>query len=126
MILDKMILDGYVFPLNPSTMPIPESKKLVSEVKTYSGSAIFQWPEVIQGQDVDLTWTYMSAAQYEQLRTIYLKDQVVTFDPKYLGTYGVIVKNLTGKYHDGAFHQVPFRIDVEMKLNIRSFTADAP
>ncbi|MDX9785443.1 MAG: hypothetical protein RBT11_01610 [Desulfobacterales bacterium] len=119
----NMSLGAYTFVLNPASMDIPESKKLFAEVKTYSGSAIFQWPALIQGQTVELFWSHMGVAQYEALRALYLSDAVVTWNPQYLGTYQVVVSHLEGKYLDAVYNAHPYRYDVKMKLNIRSFTA---
>ena len=121
--MPNMSLGAYTFALNPASMDIPESKKTFAEAKTYAGSAIFQWPALIQGETVELTWAYMSAAQYEALRAMYLSEAAVTFNPQYLGTYQVVVSHLEGKYLDSVYNANPYRWDVRMKLNIRSFTA---
>jgi hypothetical protein len=118
-------LGSYTFEDNPETLTIPESKKTVSTVQTYAGSAVFQWPALIQGREIELFWTLMTVAQYEQLRALYVSEAAVTWDPQYLGTYEVIVTDLTGTYCAGVFDQKPYRFDVRMVLNIRSFT-EAP
>ena len=114
------ILGSYTFEDNPEKLTIPESKKMVSEVKTYAGSAIFQWPALIQGQAVAMFWTVMSIAQYTAFRALYLSHDTITWNPQYLGTYQVIVADLKGKYIDGVLDINPHRIDVELVLNIRS------
>lgn len=113
-------LGGYTFEFNPERLTIPESKKGVSKVKTYTGSAIFQWPAVIQGQSVSMFWTVLTIEQYNELRTLYLSADTITWDPKYLGVYQVVVEDLKGKYIDGVLDINPHRTDVELILNIRS------
>lgn len=118
-------LGSYTFEDDPEKMTIPESKKTVSVVKTYSGSAVFQWPALIQGQDIELFWTLMTDDQYDELRSLYISSDAVTWDPQYLGTYEVIVKDLKGSYCEATFHNKPYRFDVKLILHIRSFTPDS-
>lgn len=120
--MPNMSLGTYTFALNPAGMDIPEAKKPFAEVKTYVGSAIFQWPALIQGQTVELVWSHMGVAQYDALREMYLSAAVVTWNPQYLGTYQVVVSHLEGKYLDGVFNANPYRWNVKMRLNIRNFT----
>lgn len=118
--VDAHILGAYTFGWNPDTMDIPESAKVVAEEKTYKGSAIFQWPALIEGQPVTMKWDWMSIAQYNSLRTLYLSPDVITWDPQYLGTYQVIVTSLKGTYIKVSLNDIAYRESVELTLNIRS------
>lgn len=117
-------LGSYTFMHDPEEMTIPESKKTVSTVDTYSGSAVFQWPALIEGQEVELAWNLMTAEQYEELRALYISTEVIVWNPQYLGTYEVIVTRLEGKYLSCVFNDKPYRFKVKLVLNIRSFTPD--
>lgn len=113
-------LGGYAFEDDPERMPIPEAKKTVAAVDTYSGTAVFQWPAIIAGQQVTLEWTLVEVAQYEALRAIYLSHDPVEWLPGDGKSYQVVVADLTGKYADALFHHKPYRFDVELVLLILS------
>lgn len=117
------ILDTYTFEFEPEKMTIPESKKAVAEVKTHEGSELFSWPAIDKGQTIEMFWTVMTEEMYLALRAIYVADDIVLWNPQYLGTYQVAVTYLDGKYIDGVLDNNPHRIDVVLKINIRSFTA---
>lgn len=116
-------LGGYTFECNPKEMDIPESKKTVAEVKTYDGSALFQWDASIVGQSITLGWPAMSTTMYEQIRALYLSTSEITFDPKESFMYQVIVTDLTGSYFKAALNSIEYVNDIELTLNIRSSTA---
>ena len=116
------VLSSYTFEANPESMDPPESKKTVAEVGTYAGSAVFQWGASIVGQSIVLSWPAMSTTMYNQLRTLYISTEEVTFNPQESYTYGVIVTNLDGKYYKAALNSIAYRKDVELTLNIRSST----
>jgi hypothetical protein len=122
----EQTLGAYAFMDDPEKMGIPESKKTVSSVNTYSSAAVFQWPAIIAGQQLDLFWSLMEVAQYESLRTLYLSDAVITWIPKpatltYAGaSYQVAVVGLEGVYNEATFHHQPYRFDVTLSLLILS------
>jgi len=119
-------LGNYSFVDDPEKMGIPESKKTVASVNTYATTAIFQWPAIISGQKLELFWSFMTAAQYDSLRTIYLSDSIITWIPKpatleYAGaSYQVAVTGFEGSYNDATFHHQPYRFDVKLTLHIVS------
>jgi hypothetical protein len=116
-----MRLGSYTFEWNPDRMSIPESKKEVSEVKTYDGSAIFLWDSLLQGVPVTLEWRYMSLDQYDQLRALFLSGDSVEFNPDTGGTsYNVIIVSLVGRYLDVLHSDNNYRQNVKMVLSIRS------
>lgn len=118
-------LGGYVFEKNPGEMDIPESKKETAEVKTHGGSELFHWDATIKGQQIVLKWSAISMTMYEQLRTLYLSNDEVTFDPDGSYTYEVVVTDLSAKYlkyYSGDFQYVK---DVKLTLNIRSSEASS-
>lgn len=116
-----MILGDYTFEWVPDEMSIPETKKTVSVVPTYGGSAIFQWAPIIQGSQVTMKWNFTSIAQYNALRLEYLKSEMITWTTE--GSppivYNVIVVNLTGKYFKVHLDDLEYREDVELILDIR-------
>ena len=114
------ILGSYTFYRNPHTLSIPETKKPVSVVETWGGSAIFQWDALISGQSIEMTWPGMEASMYEELRTLYLEDDSVVWNPQNGSTYNVIVTNLEGEYIEAGHAESPYRKNVMMTLNIRS------
>jgi len=118
--MSHQILDGYEFLRNPLTMTIPESKKTVSIVDTYSGSAIFQWTTLLQGSIVILKWKWMYLSMYDALRTKYQSMDEAVWDTDASATYNVIVTNLKGEYFEAALDKVAYRANVELTLNIRS------
>ena len=120
---NEYTLGIYTFEKNPGEMDIPESKKIVAEVETYAGSAVFQWDAIIQGQSVVLKWNTMTSDMYNELRTLYIGTGEVDFIPHDGYTYHVIVTNLFAqyfKYYDSA---IQYLKNVELTLNIRSVSA---
>lgn len=118
--MDKITLGSYTFTENPQRMTLVESYKDVATVKTYGGTAVFQWDATIAGKDVDLEWDNLSETMYDQLRTLYVDDSTVVFDPQNGNTYNVIVKNLEGKYINYGLEDIPVREDVTLTLHILS------
>ena len=60
-------LGGVYFYRDPLNATIPEAKKTVSVVNTFSGSAIFQWPVLLQGSIVVLKWDWVLPVSYTHL-----------------------------------------------------------
>lgn len=116
-------IGAYTFERNPIEADKPDSEKTVAEVKTYSGSALFQWSPTIEGQSVKLTWKIMSATMYAQLRTLYLSTSEVTFSCWDDYTYQVVVTNLKCDLFLFRNADLQFLKNVEMTLNIRSAAA---
>jgi len=122
----EQTLGSYAFVDDPETMGIPESKKTVSSVDTYASVAVFQWPALIAGQKIELSWSLMEVAQYDALRLLYLSANIITWIPKpatltYAGaSYQVAVVDLSGVYNEGTFHHQPYRFDVKLVLLIIS------
>lgn len=124
----EQILGEYSFEDDPEKMGIPESKKTVATVNTYSSAALFQWPAQIIGEKLVLEWTLMSDTMYEQLREFYLAGDVLTWQPRFAtedvegATYEVVVIDLSGVYNEATFHHQPYRFDVKLTLFILSET----
>lgn len=118
--MDKMTLGSYTFAENPQRSDLVESYKDVATVKTYGGSAVFQWDVTIIGKEIDLEWDSMSTTMYGELRTLYVDDSSVVFDPQNGNTYNVIVTNLEGKYYDSGLEDIAYRQDVTLTLHILS------
>jgi len=116
-------LGGYTFEWNPEKVTIPEPKKTVAQVKTHAGSDVFQWPAIIEGEEITMTWDLMSIAQYDAINTLYQSMDVVTWNPQYLGTYQVILSHFIGTYLEVSLDNIAYRENVILKLIIRSFTA---
>lgn len=122
----EQTLGTYSFEDDPEKMTIPESKKTVAVVQTYSSAAVFQWPALISGQEVSLYWTLMSDTMYGYLRALYISQDIVTWIPKpatltYAGaSYSVAVIGLEGTYNDGTFHHQPYRFNVTLTLLLLS------
>lgn len=122
-----MILGDYTFEWLPDSMTIPEVKKTVAVVPTYSGSAIFQWDPLIQGEQVTLKWNFCSIEQYDALRAEYFKTASVLWVTDQMSgetplNYNVMVINLVGTYFDVHLDDLPYRKDVTLTLDIRSAT----
>lgn len=113
-------IGDYTFVWNPDEMTIPERRKTVSSVKTYTGSALFQWGAFIAGTEVELTWEWVSEAQYRQLRKKYLSLNTFEWNPELGGTtYSIVIKYLEGKFFTTGLYEQPYRKDVRMILEIR-------
>lgn len=120
-------LGEVTFTYDPETInPMPESRKTVATVLTYTGAALFEWEPFIQGEEITLTWSLMPVAMYDDLRELYLAGGIYTWDTRNYHTYQVAILDLRGKYVDAVFDQNPWRLDVELKLQIRSETVSEP
>jgi hypothetical protein len=122
----EQTLGNYAFEDDPEKMGIPESKKTVAVVDTYTSVAVFQWPALIAGRHIDLLWTLMSDTMYAALRALYVSDAVVTWIPRPAtlaaagASYQVAVIGLEGVYNEATFHHQPYRFDVKLSLLILS------
>jgi hypothetical protein len=115
-------LGGYRFYWDPDTVTIPEKKRAVAVADTYGGSAIFEWPPILQGTRVRLEWDFMPKGMYKKLRTLYLQTGVTfIWNPQTGGnTYTVKIEKLEGAYMGTVHHEGAFRQNVTLVLNIRS------
>lgn len=118
--MDKMTLGSYTFTENPQRVDLVESVKDVATVKTYTSTAVFQWDPTVAGLDVALDWDNLSETMYNELRTLYLSDSTVVFDPQNGSTYNVIVKSLEGSYFMAALEDIPHRENVTLTLHVIS------
>ena len=122
----KMVLGSYTFDLNPKIdFDIIKPKKHNSYKKTYTKVAYFNWGTSVIGQEIELSWDWMTLEQYDSLQTIYAADSQVLFDPVNTAgiKYNVQVTDLTGKYYirmvkEGT--EDTYRKDIKMKLLIMS------
>lgn len=116
-------LGEYTFYWNPDKMSIPEKKKDFSRVKTYGGSAIFEWAAIVKGTVVTLEWNFMPKSQYEALRAMYLQTGATfVWDPETGGnTYNVRIQDLAGEYHEVVHHGGKWRQKVKLAFDIRGF-----
>jgi hypothetical protein len=117
-------LGGYTFTWDPDIMTIPESKKTVGRVKTYSGSAIFQWDAILEGTEVTLKWNLMPSPQYENLRLKYLSTDIIEWVPGVgSGSFYVAVINLEGEFIEVLNADISYRENVVLQLEIRSIAS---
>jgi hypothetical protein len=119
-------LGGYIFPLNPLKVTIPEAKKTVAVVETYTGAAVFQWSAFLEGTVVELWWRWMTVEQYEQLRTFYLAVTPVVWDQTNSKAYTVLITRLEGEYVEAGLEDQAYRFEVKLELNIRSTAQPTP
>lgn len=113
--------DSCDFDYDPETIsPIPEARKTVDTIRTYGGSDVFEWPAIIAGQEVTLTWSLMPNAMYQSLQNLYFSGDECTWGTRNQRTYQVVIMDLTAKFVDAVFYRNRWRLDVELKLFIRS------
>lgn len=112
-------LDGIQFYDDPLTCTIPEPRKTVSVLHTYSGSAIFQWPALLQGSIVVLKWDWMPLSDYNNLFLHYTNLQTIVWANAIGNNYTVVVSDIKGTYFKAALEQLAYRKDIELTLNIR-------
>lgn len=121
MLMDKQSIGSVVFYRNPNTMNPPDSKKTVAVVDTYSGSAVFQWEDILQGTNVTLGWDWMSKSEYELLRDMYLTTDTYNWVSRYNSQiYTVLLTNINGRLIEDGLDNVAYRKEVTLELNIRS------
>lgn len=116
-------LGGYTFYWNPDEMTMPYSEKVVAEVESHGGTQLFEWTASIIGKEVVLKWEFMPIGMWNALRRRYLETSTqYVWDPEIVGgtTYNVVIKSLTGGYLKNVHEDNENRINVEMRLGIRS------
>lgn len=116
----RMRLGAYGFEWNPDTVTVPETKKTVAVQDTYNGSALFQWPPITEGMQVDLKWEWMSIGQYNSLRAKYLVTEEIVWWPSASSKFMVVPVVLDSSYFETSLDDAPYRKDVTMRLSIRT------
>jgi len=116
-----MTLGAYTFARNPDdNVLIVSEERRADSVKTLGGVAFFSWGALLPGQQITLTWTVMTPAQYTSLLSLLTADAQIVWDPENGSTYNVEILSLKGKYHLSAAAGASYRKDVEMVLLIIS------
>ena len=120
----NMSLGALTFTAQPSDMTCLDADRSCAEVQTYSSVGFFSWGASLVGKKIELSWSYMPADMYEDLKTLESNDAGVVFDPQDgTGiTYNVEIKSLYGKYCLGKvdYASTTLRKDVKMILLILS------
>jgi hypothetical protein len=115
------------FVFNPDRRDIPQMKKTVAKVDTYSGCAVFQWAAIWPGTIINLEWNFMSAAQYDALYAIYLATANVVYNTDTGGhAYTVQVLDMTGNYFEVVATGLAYRKDVKLQLCVISYAYNPP
>jgi hypothetical protein len=122
MAMNLMVLDGYTFEQNPDRVLEPVTQKPVAILRTYSGSAVFQWVPLLQGFTVEMFWETMPGTMWDAMHAKYLSPDIVTWDsglPNH-SDYYVIVLAMVGELpaHPELF-DTGWRLNVKVILNIR-------
>lgn len=121
MFMEKQSLGDVIFSNNPKNHGLPEPKKTISNVPTYSGSAVFQWAALLAGTEVVLTWDWMLADEYDSIRAMCISMDTYVWQSQFKGySFNVIPGNINGVLLDHALDNVPYRKNVTLPLNIRS------
>lgn len=119
----KMILGGYTFVHNPTSMSsVIEPVLTNSHLLTYSSVSFFSWGASVVGKVVSLEWEYMKAEQYDALQTKYEAGAQIVFDPKQDATFrfNVIITDFIGTYFLNMKDTAAYRKDVKLELLIMS------
>jgi hypothetical protein len=121
----EMTLGTYTFAANPSEIDgvVVQKQRSAAAVDTYEGVAFFSWGVMHKGRRVELSWDFMTAAQYESLRDLYEADASVVWDPQDgnspATTYTVEITALEGRYHlDLDVAAATYRRDVRLDMLI--------
>jgi hypothetical protein len=86
---------------NPTKMTIVREQKSCAAVDTYSSVAFFSWGTSIIGKEIDLEFSYVDSAIFDDLDDLYKADAPVVFNPQDGSnkTFNVEIMNLDGDYH---------------------------
>ena len=86
---------------NPTKMTLVRQEKSCAAVQTYEGVAFFSWGASIIGREIDLEFSYVDSAVFDDLDDLYKADAPVVFDPQdgSSKTYNVEITRLDGEYH---------------------------
>lgn len=115
-----MKLGNYTFEWNPDDFTPPDADMFKSIQRTWKTAVYFSWGAEILGKPIELSWIWMSEAQWDELDAIYqAKDQMV-WDPEVagVGPFNVEVRDLDGRLFEVAGYEQPYRRDVKMTLVI--------
>ena len=95
-----MILGAYTFVYNPGQMSAIKSEKSTAKVVTYSSIGFFTWGATIVGKEITLEWNILEVEQVDNLKTLYVADVPVVWDPQdgYGKTYNVEIYSLDWDY----------------------------
>jgi hypothetical protein len=97
----NMSLGGYTFAKQPSGMTMIQKDRTSAHVRTYTSVAFYSWGASIVGKVIELTFNYITTAQYASLQTLYEADTSVVFNPQdgSSKTYNVEILSLDSEYH---------------------------
>ena len=99
----NMALGTYTFNMNPSDItPFIKPDKINASTLTYSDVAYFSWPPSIVGKKFTLTWTIVSAAQFDTMDAIFQADLPVVWNPnnEYGYLYTVQITKCDAVYYE--------------------------
>ena len=113
-----MTLGGTAFTLNPEKCTLPMKQKRAANIETIGGNAYFSWGTFIEGQEVEMEWSYMPVAQFNTLQTKYEADIQITWVPGTGVSYYVEMLSLEGKFFIDQTGAALHRGDVKLKLVI--------
>jgi hypothetical protein len=104
------VIDGHTLIDNPDDdVYVFREDLFVSWVKTYGGVQVFEWPPTIIGKPFDLTWTFMTASEFDILDASCKKTSIIldaqlpsgvtfTIKPTYFNAKYFRSTLTTGKY----------------------------
>lgn len=75
-----MKLGTYTFQWAPDKWSIPDQKRDVAHVQTYTSVAFFSWGAIVVGRQISLEWDWMPANQYLSLKDLEIADEQVEWD----------------------------------------------
>jgi hypothetical protein len=70
---------SYTFAKAPTEMTPFKAVKYNDHVLTYNGVDYFSWGATIIGKEIELTWPWLSSAQYETLQSFYESENTYRF-----------------------------------------------
>lgn len=78
----RMSLGNYTFARNPNRCGLLTPVRHTASVQTYGGVAFFSWGLMTVGKQIRLDWDLCENAQFDSMRSIYLADASVLWNPK--------------------------------------------
>lgn len=70
---------SYTFAKAPTEMTPLKAIRYNAHMLTYSGVDHFSWGATIVGKRIELSWPWLSSAQYEKFQTFYESDNTLRF-----------------------------------------------
>jgi hypothetical protein len=116
--MTNMALGAYAFANNPAGFPIIGKKRAATHVETIGGVEFFSWGVFVAGQKVELSWNWMTPAQFTALNQILEADAQVVWNPQTGTTYNVQVLKLDGEFHGDLSGSAHYRKNVKLTLLI--------